>query len=86
MVAVGYQALENDNAAGQGWISFYSGENTAIGYQALQLNTSGADNTAIGDQALLNNTNGNYNTANGAGALYYNTNWQLQHGHRDAGA
>ena len=72
VVAVGYQALEDDNAANQGSYSGY-GENTAIGYQALQSDTNGYQNTAIGYLALVSNTSGNDNTANGAQALQDNT-------------
>ena len=70
-VALGYQALENDNAEGQGTGSG-DGENTAIGYQALRLDTLGAGNTAIGYQSLHGNTNGNNNTAIGDSALLSN--------------
>jgi len=38
--------------------------NTAIGFNALQSNTTGSWNTAIGDSALASNT-GSDNTANG---------------------
>jgi hypothetical protein len=44
-------------------------ENTAIGYQALQNNTTGSTNTAVGNNALLLNTIGIQNTAIG-----YNSN------------
>ncbi len=47
--------------------------NTAIGYQALVANTTGAYNTAIGYQALVANTTGAYNTAIGYQALVANT-------------
>src|SRR5438552_13701096 len=53
--AEGLNALFNVNTAvGQ--------FNTALGFAALKLDTSGAHNTAVGAQALLNN-NGSYNTA-----------------------
>jgi trimeric autotransporter adhesin len=42
---------------------------TAIGYQALGANTTGAQNTASGYQSLVANTSGYSNTANGAWAL-----------------
>jgi hypothetical protein len=46
-------------------------ENTAVGYDALDLNDSGSANTADGVNALLLN-NGSYNTATGQNALYHN--------------
>jgi len=47
--------------------------NTAIGVDALYLNTTGTDNTAIGVAALFSNTIGTFNTAIGRSALYSNT-------------
>jgi len=47
--------------------------NTAIGVQALLLNTSGGLNTVNGFDALIFNTNGSFNTANGGYALSANT-------------
>jgi hypothetical protein len=49
------------------------GLNTAIGYETLKANTSGAYNTALGTYSLRVNTTGNYNVALGAEALYTNT-------------
>ena len=49
------------------------GTNTAIGYQALQNNTTGNSNTAFGYTALLENTTGIQNTALGLNALQNNT-------------
>jgi Chaperone of endosialidase len=46
--------------------------NTAIGFQALQSNTSGVNNTASGFFALRDNTTGNANTAIGEHALFQN--------------
>ena len=48
-------------------------DNTAMGYLALQSNTTGSSNVANGYQALISNTTGNDNVANGAYALYFNT-------------
>jgi hypothetical protein len=64
-------------------------ENTAVGFQALLLNITGAnntatgsqalltnfsdDNTANGSQALMSNVNGSFNTATGMQALIFNT-------------
>jgi trimeric autotransporter adhesin len=47
--------------------------NTAIGNDALCLNTIGNYNTAIGREALLNNTTGTSNTAIGASSLNFNS-------------
>jgi hypothetical protein len=47
--------------------------NTAVGYQALTLNTTGTDNAATGFKALFRNTSGGDNTANGSQALFSNT-------------
>ncbi|MGO9273230.1 MAG: tail fiber domain-containing protein, partial [Terriglobia bacterium] len=49
------------------------GQNTAIGYQALEALTTGYLNAANGDQALSANTTGSYNVATGASALQANT-------------
>ena len=46
---------------------------TAVGRDALQLDTTGSRNTAIGSAALNNNTVGFDNTADGAGVLGSNT-------------
>jgi Chaperone of endosialidase len=46
---------------------------TAIGYQALQSNTTASGNTSIGFQALQNNATGGFNTAIGTTALITNT-------------
>jgi hypothetical protein len=68
-VAIGYQALQNDNATNTGGF----GNNTAVGYNAMQQNTLGYYNTAVGYQSLQQNTNGTYNTAFGSGTLENNT-------------
>jgi hypothetical protein len=57
--AVGYSALLNNLAA----------DNTAVGWKALNNNTSGTLNTAVGSLALLDNVIGNFNTAIGFRAL-----------------
>ncbi len=44
-------------------------DNTALGYRALNKNTTGEHNTAAGDSALYMNTDGSNNTALGARAL-----------------
>ena len=70
--ALGYQALINnittptsDPTAGD--------FNTAVGFQAMQFNTTGGYNTAAGTAALYKNTSGSYNTALGLRALAENT-------------
>src|SRR5690348_9732001 len=47
--------------------------NVALGYLALNANTSGYYNTAIGTTALVFNTTGLSNTATGFDALYNST-------------
>jgi len=47
--------------------------NSAVGFQALQDNTSGNSNTALGDRALTSNTTASNNTAVGYQAGYSNT-------------
>jgi hypothetical protein len=47
--------------------------NTALGLNALEANTTGANNTALGANALYSNTTGAFNTALGLNALYSNT-------------
>jgi hypothetical protein len=47
--------------------------NSAVGFTALQANTSGVSNTAIGHTAAFSNTTGDYNTAVGQETFYNNT-------------
>ena len=47
--------------------------NTAVGNDALKVNTTGNFNTAVGREALEKNIEGSQNTAVGHGALYNNT-------------
>jgi hypothetical protein len=61
--AVGYQTL---SAAGMTTAAI---QNTAMGYLALQKDTSGNGNTAVGWQAGLNLTSGSNNTILGRGAV-----------------
>lgn len=56
------------SAAGRGVSGNSFSRNSVVGYQAGNLNTTGADVTALGYQALLNNTVAQ-NTAVGSGAL-----------------
>jgi hypothetical protein len=67
VVAVGFQALQND--AGTGGFLSVGSANDAVGYQALQANTTGGDNTAVGYQALYSNVAANNNSAFGTWAL-----------------
>ncbi len=60
--AIGFDALQQNNGSG----------NMAVGYKALQSNTSGTENTASGYDALQNNTTGSSNTAAGYEALQQN--------------
>lgn len=54
----------------------YSSYNTAIGYQALQLNNNGYSNTALGAFTLKRNTLGYENVAVGDGAMaFITTGW-----------
>jgi trimeric autotransporter adhesin len=57
----------------QSGASTTGGGTTAVGYQALQTNSSGANSTAVGYQALNANTIGIQNTATGVQALLSNT-------------
>jgi hypothetical protein len=65
-IAIGYNALS-------GPLIVSSTGLVAIGFQALQNNSSGANNTAIGYQAMLANTTGANSTAIGVLALAANT-------------
>ena len=60
--AVGQAALASNTGIG----------NTAMGYSALNANSSGYRNTATGNSALLFNTSGYHNTAVGDSALLIN--------------
>ncbi len=67
-VAIGVGALAATPAVGSPGDQY----NTAIGYNALNANTTGSYNFALGSWALLNNTSGVRNTALGTSALYTN--------------
>jgi hypothetical protein len=60
-------ALINGIRVGKG--AGNSSNNTAIGFNSLNSNTTGNFNTAIGYNALLSNQNGNFNVAIGRSAL-----------------
>ncbi len=66
---VGYLA----GLSGSGTSTNAADDNTAVGYQALKVNTTGSQNTAIGASALETNASGNSNTAVGHKALQSNT-------------
>jgi hypothetical protein len=84
-VAIGRSAFANAKAAGSQSVAigFEAGVNdtigiiTAIGWKALNKNTSGSQNTAVGHNALQSNTEGNNNTVVGAEALVANTTGNL---------
>ena len=69
-VNIGGEATINGITIGRGTGNLIT--NTAIGYIALQVNTTGYANTAIGANALDSNTTGIFNTASGAGVLTTN--------------
>lgn len=69
-VAVGFEALR----ANGGGVAGAGGDfNTAVGYQALLLNTYGNHNVAVGSQSLEFNTVGTENIGVGQLALQFNT-------------
>jgi hypothetical protein len=68
---LGHNALANQNFTG-GEVSY----NTAVGYTALNANTTGEQNTAVGYGALDANTTAGYNTAIGANSLGVNSTGQ----------
>ena len=68
---VGGDAQFNSVTVGRGPGGF--GTNTAVGFEAINSNTSGVGNTALGAQALASNTTANNNTAIGRQALNSNT-------------
>jgi hypothetical protein len=64
---------DRNTALGEGALSHNEGiNNTAVGYDALQLNTSGFGNTALGFATLVTSGRGSYNTAIGDGVLAFN--------------
>jgi len=66
-VAIGYSALETYNPS-----SNEDSYNVAIGFAALEADTTGKNNTAVGGNSLLLNTTGGDNTAVGTGSLTFN--------------
>ena len=68
--AIGYNALSANTPS----LTTDDGRyNTAVGWEAMQNNTTGNHNTALGRGALAANTTGNDNTALGEDALFSNT-------------
>lgn len=65
--AVGYQALKSSA------ILLSGGGNSAFGWTALTLNSTGANESAFGNVALSKNTTGGSNSAFGSNALANNT-------------
>jgi hypothetical protein len=67
--------IENDNTVlgDDALVNNTSFDNTAVGFNALESNTTGLGNTAVGSTALLNNTTGTLNIAIGDYALSGNT-------------
>ena len=63
--ALGFEALFSLTTMGL--------RNTAIGFQALHLDTSGGTNTGLGAYTLYYNSTGFDNTASGSFALFYNS-------------
>ena len=68
-VAIGYEALQDDAAAGNGNSLSGNGDNTAVGFQAMAQNTAGWGNTALGYHSLLGEVNNVDDTALGDGAM-----------------
>jgi hypothetical protein len=60
-VAIGYQALQNENGG-------FDSDNNAVGFRALQANTTGEFNNAFGWRSLNSNTTGSSNAGFGDGS------------------
>jgi hypothetical protein len=69
-VAIGYQAMRVNAPDGTPSSGMF---NTAVGYYAMRLNTTGNHDTALGFSALAGNTTGSANTGIGEDALLANT-------------
>jgi hypothetical protein len=67
-IHLGRFSLENNLLTNTGT----TGNNTAIGADTLQVNTTGFSNVAIGSAAMLLNTTGNTNVAIGTSTLIFN--------------
>ena len=82
-IGLGNNAISSNTGIGFGTLSSVTAPSssdgkdlTALGYNALNRNTSGYGNTAVGHSALLFNTFGFYNTAIGRFALITNVTGQ----------
>src|SRR5215471_5901101 len=62
----------------------FGGDNTAIGFEALEFDTLGNENTAVGYLTLNQDTSGNANTAMGFEALFSNTTGFANTAHGDS--
>ncbi len=72
-LAIGNQALYQNNPTGTGGFDYTGKYNTAVGNSALFSNTIGYRNTAVGYNSLKSNTIGNENVAIGVSSLYTNS-------------
>jgi trimeric autotransporter adhesin len=79
-VAIGFRSLTQVKNQGNIAIGAYSGRklantiwNTAIGYHALETDTTGSENTVIGTSAFRNNANGVRNVSLGINTGYWAT-------------
>lgn len=75
-VGLGASAISNSTAIGATALAAQTGaasENTAVGFQALKVSTSGSNNAAVGSNALVASTTGSSNLACGNYALSSNT-------------
>ena len=68
-IGLGTNALANDDGT--------ANNNTALGYNSLNANTSGHSNVGVGHSSLKTNTVGEQNTALGVNAAFSNTNGYL---------
>lgn len=79
-VAIGFRSLTQVKNQGNIAIGAYSGRklantiwNTAIGYHALETDTTGSENTVVGTSAFRNNPNGVRNVSLGINTGYWAT-------------
>jgi hypothetical protein len=70
--AVGSSTLQANNNP-PGGADYQSSHNTAVGFWAMNRNTTGSSNTAVGDSALSFNLQGFDDTALGADAMSFST-------------
>ncbi|MBK8608985.1 MAG: hypothetical protein IPL84_03295 [Chitinophagaceae bacterium] len=79
-VAIGYRSLTRVKNQGNIAVGAYAGNelantvwNTAIGYHALETDTTGSENTVIGTSAFRNNANGIRNVSVGINTGFWVT-------------